>query len=633
MICSVFRKLGFVLVAGIPLMSSAGFADDSLVNQRVELGTMKAPDGAPVELKAPPGGTVVLIFYSSECPISNSYSPFLNRLRDEYPEKTVRVVGVCVDPDLSRSDVESHAKEYELKFPVIHDRHAALSAKVGAKVTPEAFVLDDRGRIRYHGRLNDQFAARQKRNANSKTNELRDAIDAILAGKNVEVPYVEAVGCPIPTPTISQSEPPTYATHVASILQKNCLECHRRGQVGPFPLETYEQARKRADDLASVAEDRLMPPWKADPHVGPGFKNDRSLSSEEISTLLAWAEAGAPEGDPSQTPAPPQFHDDWALGTPDLVVEMPDNFPIPASGEDIYRCFVIPTRLPADTYINAIEYRPGNRRVVHHMLGYVDVSGEGRKKDAADAEQGYSCFSGPEVDVHGDLGGWAPGNDPSRLPDGLGRSLPKNADVIIQVHYHPSGKDETDRSRVGLYFSKKPVKQVLHWNAAAKFDLDIPPDQPNFKAEGVWVAPVELEAWGVTPHMHLLGKDMLMSLEFPDGRKQDLVKLNDWDFAWQNAYYFKNPITLPKGTRLRVVAHYDNSSGNPRNPNNPPKRVKWGEATTDEMCIGFIAVTKKGQDLTRPGEKDDLNEIFKAQIEEYKAKAREAQKARQAEKK
>jgi peroxiredoxin len=621
MLDSTFFKRTMLATGLACVMTSWSFAGDGKTSPgaAIVLPAMNGPDGRAVEMTAPRGGLSALMFYSSECPISNAYSPLLNRLRSEFPADKVNLVGICVDPDLSDADMIAHAKDFGLKFPIVHDRKGSLAAKLGATVTPEAFVVDDKGRIAYSGRIDDQFAARQKKNANPMVSELRDAIVAVLAGQKVAIEHVAAVGCPIPKP----APPPTYSGDVALILQKNCQECHRRGQVGPFALETYEQARKRADDIATVAEERKMPPWKPDPHVGPGFKNDRSLSTDDIAKLVAWAEAGAPQGDPALVPPPAQFPEGWALGTPDLVLQLPEDYSVPASGDDIYRCFVLPTSLPRDVYVTAIEYQPGNRRVVHHMLSYVDISGEGRKKDQADPGQGYSCFSGPGIEIHGDLGGWAPGNEPSHLPEGIGRALPRGADVVVQIHYNPSGKPETDRSRIGLHFARTPVRQTLHWNAALNLDLKIPPNEPNFKSEAAWPVPVDLVAWAITPHMHLLGRDMTMSLKFPDGRTQDLVRIGDWDFGWQNTYFFKEPITLPKGTVLKVVAHYDNSAANPRNPNQPPKAVEWGEATTDEMCIGFIAVTKKGQDLTRAGEKDDLHDLFRAQIEEFHKKARE----------
>ncbi len=590
--------------------------DDRAADLLERLGRLRAPDGAVLDAAPQPGGATVLIFYSTECPIANAVNPTLNALYNEFPPPKVRWIGVCVDPDLSDADLAAHAKEYDLKLAISADRRGRLARAIGATVTPEAFVVDDRGRVRYQGRIDDQFAGRGVRNANPGQGDLKPALAAVLAGEEVKAPFQKAVGCPLPEP----SAPPTYAKDVAPVLQNNCRECHRKGQLGPFALDTYEQARKRAGDLAAVAEERTMPPWKAAPGVGPKFRHDRSLSSTDVETLVAWAEAGAPEGDPKDLPAPRDFPEEWSMeGGPDLVLDIGTDFAIPESGDDLYRCFVLATALPEDVYIAGVEYRPGNPRVVHHVLGYVDDSGEARKKDAAEAGPGYTCFSGPSVEVRGDLGGWAPGAAPSILADGVGRSLPRKADVVVQVHYHPSGKPEVDRTRIGLKLARKPVKQTLHWNGAFNFDLDLSPGESNIEVRAEWTVPVDVEAWAVAPHMHRLGKDMAMSVTFPDGRSRDLIRIDDWDFNWQSQYYFKEPIDLPKGSIVRAVAHFDNSASNPRNPNrDAPRRVRWGEATTDEMCIGFIAVTKKGQDLTLPGEKDDLREIFADQRDRRK---------------
>ncbi len=367
-----------------------------------------------------------------------------------------------------------------------------------------------------------------------------------------------------------------------------------------------------------------MPPWKASSHFGLRFKDERTLAEKDVATIVSWAESGAPEGDPRDLPPAPSFADEWVLGKPDLVLDIGADFEIPASGEDIYRCFVVPTKTDEDHYVTAIEYRVGNRRVAHHILAYVDVSGEARKRDAADPGPGYSCFAGPGEPVHGDLGGWAPGIQPSPLPDGVGRSLPRGADLIVQMHYHPSGKPETDRTRIGLHFAKTPIRQTLHWTAAVNPGMELPPGQSNIEIKASWPVPVDLVAHAVTPHMHLLGRDIAMTVTLPDGKVQDLIKIDEWDFNWQYSYFFEKPLDLPKGSVVNVVSHYDNTAANPHNPNKPPKLVKWGEATTDEMCVGFIAVTKKGQDLTRPGEKDDLMEIFMKQREEYRARREQA---------
>lgn len=618
-----------LLLAASPAANMAAAADSGREPDKVvALEPLRSPDGQKIDLSPPSNGLSVLVFYSSECPISNAYSPTLASLVAVTSRQPVKWVGICVDPDLSDADVKTHARDFSLKFPVVRDRRGTLARKLGATKVPEAFVIDAKNRLRYHGRIDDQFAKRGVRNANPSGNELRDAIKAVLEGKAVTYPFVAPVGCPLPEQETTGTVP-TYSKEVARILQANCLECHRKGQVGPFPLETFAQARKRALDISAVVEDRLMPPWKASREVGGPFKHDRSLSSKDIAILSAWAEAGAPEGNPSDLPPPRTFSEEWSLeGGPDLVLDIGVDYPIPASGPDIYRCFVVPTSLPRDVYIAGIEYQPGNRGVVHHVLSYVDISGEARKKDAADPGPGYTCFSGPGVEIHGDLGGWAPGNQPTELPDGIGRALPSKADVVIQVHYHPNGKTEVDRTRIGLRFARKPIRQVMHWNAAANFDMKLPAGASNTEIQAQWPVPVDLVAHAVVPHMHLLGKDMLMSVQFPDGGTRDLIRIDDWDFNWQYSYYFERPLDLPKGSVVKVVAHYDNSADNPRNPNHPPRDVAWGEATTDEMCIGFIGVTKKGQDLTRPGEKDDLRDIFKAQLDDFRKKRDESAKRR-----
>ena len=592
----------------------------------VEAREARGVDGRPIPLVPPKGGATAVVFYSTECPISNEYSPTLKAIAESQPSGRSQLVGICVDPDLSTLDISKHAKEFGLKFPIALDRDGSLAARFGAKVTPEVFVLDDAGKVRYKGRIDDTFAARGKRKANPSSNDLKDAVAAVLAGKDVAVDHAEAIGCPIPEP-IKPALKPTFAGDVASILQKNCQQCHRPGQVGPFSLVTYEQARKRAGDIANQVLDRKMPPWKPDPAVGPAFKHSKALSEHEIAVIAAWAESGAPEGDKADLPTPPAYRDGWALGDPDLVLEAPEDFAIPAEGEDIYRCFVLPTNIPEDKYISAIEYRPGNAKVVHHVLAYVDVTGQGRKRDQADPGLGYSCFSGPGVEVHGDLGGWAPGMEPSFLPDGVGRILPSKADVVMQVHYHPGGKPEVDRTRIGLYFARKPTKQILHWSASLNTQMKLPAGAKNYQVEAGykgtekmgWVVPMDVTALGVTPHMHRLGRDMTMTVTYPDGRDQDLIRIGDWDFNWQNSYFFEEPIELPKGSVLKVRAHYDNTTG---------KEVGWGEATTDEMCIGFIAVVQKGLDLTRPGERDELGEYFRRMIQERDERRKQAIEAR-----
>ena len=573
----------------------------------------RGPDGQIVTLQPPTDGATVLLFYSLECPISNYFSATLNGLVERFGESRLRWVGVCVDPDLTPKAQLEHAEEYRLAFPVISDPRSLLAKALRAKVTPEVFVINQSGHVLYRGRIDDQYAARNVKTTTPQTHELADAVEAILKGTEIRTKETQAVGCPLPVPVAQPANRElTYTRDVAPIIFQNCLECHRAGQMGPFPLETYSQARQRASDLAEVTESRQMPPFRPRPGFGQRFLHDRSLSTQEIATLREWANTGATEGNSSDLPARPTFADDWALGQPDLILEMPEAFEIPATGEDIYRCFVIPTNLLQDQYVSGIEYRPGNTRVVHHILGWVDTSGQAQQRDEAEPGPGYTSFSGPGIErPRANLSGWAPGVTASELPAGLGRPLPRQSHVVIQVHYHPSGKRETDRSQVALYFSKTPVKQSFQWTMVLQENLQIPPGEANFEVSGSRTLPLDVVAYAATPHMHLIGKDMMMWAELPDHTRIDLIDVDHWDFKWQNHYHFQKPVKLPRGTVLKIKAHFDNSSNNLSNPNRSnPHEVRWGEATTDEMCIGFIGLVKDGQDLTRPGEVDDLQDLL-----------------------
>jgi hypothetical protein len=247
--------------------------------------------------------------------------------------------------------------------------------------------------------------------------------------------------------------------------------------------------------------------------------------------------------------------------------------------------------------------------VVHHINAFLDRSGDARKKDAAEPGPGYTSFSGPGIEAYEDLSFWAAGHEPGHFSAGIGQRLPRQSDVILQIHYHPTGKVEVDRTRIGVYYSREPVKQALHWSTVSNSDFHLPAGDPNVEVKASWFIPVDVEVLAVSRHMHQLGRDMRMSATSPNGREQDLIHIPAWDPSWQSAYYFQKPIPLVRGSIVKVLAHYDNSAHS-RNPNHPPRRVNWGYSVNDEMCESFIAVVKGGQDLTRPGATDDLAEIL-----------------------
>lgn len=402
---------------------------------------------------------------------------------------------------------------------------------------------------------------------------------------------------------------PTYGRDVEPILRARCRDCHRPDQVAPFPLLTYEQARKRAKDLASVAEDRRMPPWKPSPGFGPKLDHDPSLTLQEIRTLRAWADSGAARGAEVIEPAEVAATGGWKLGVPDLILEPAEAFEVPASGPDVHRCFVIPTALASGAFVSAVEFRPGNPRVVHHLMAFVETAGAARERDEAEPGPGYESYSGAGVEILGDLGGWAPGNEAARLPEGVGRSLPRGADVILQVHYHPDGRPERDRTRIGLHLSRGPVRQTLQWKGVASRAIRLEAGEADTKVKASWMVPVDVEALAVAPHMHQLGRSMKVTAILPGGKAVDLIEILDWDPGWQGTYSFERPISLPRGTVVHTVSHFDNSP-HARNPNQPPRLVKWGHGSLEEMCVAYIAVVKARQDLTRPGERDDLFPIL-----------------------
>jgi hypothetical protein len=423
---------------------------------------------------------------------------------------------------------------------------------------------------------------------------------------------VALVACP----TARGADVPTYHRDVVPILQKNCQECHRPGQVAPFSLLEFAHARKRADDIAMVTDQRTMPPWHASTTEGGPFRDARVLTERERKMLADWAEAGAPEGDPKDAPPPKVWESDWLLGPPDLVLKMSESYSLDASGPDEYRVFVLPSGLTQGRWIAAADFKPGNMRVVHHILAAYDVTGNARKLDTADQGPGYATSGGGYGRLpnglpflpSGQLWGWAPGRRPNWAPPGTARALPAGADALIQVHYHKSGKPETDASRVGLYFARGPVEKQIRSAIVipprsgflGPPELRIAAGEANHEVRGSLTIRDDSHLLAVFPHMHLLGKDFLLRAVRPDGSRQTLIRIDDWDFNWQNPYEFVTPVALPKKTRVEMVAHFDNSPGNIRNPSKPPIEVRWGEQTTDEMCIGFLQLTRDSEHLGDP---------------------------------
>jgi len=421
----------------------------------------------------------------------------------------------------------------------------------------------------------------------------------VLNGCAAEPAKVEAAADP--RPTFELPKEPDYKPHpkgtltfskdIAPIVFNNCTSCHRTGEVAPFPLTNFREVQKRDVQIAGVVKERSMPPWKPVPGYGD-FHDARRLTADQVGMLAQWVEEGSTEGDAKDLPELPKFTEGWQLGPPDLVLKMPKSYTAPAEGRDVYRCFVIPIPIDGDKYVKAVEYRPGNHKVVHHALLFLDSLGQARAKEAAnkDGQPGFTSFGGPGFLPTGGLGGWAPGALPRPLPDGLARKISKGTDLVLQIHFHPTGKAEEEESTIGIYYAKEPPKRSMSAVTLRSREMNIAPGDNNYKVSDSFVLPVDVEAFMITPHAHLLGKDVRAWAVLPDGKTQPLLWINDWDFSWQGQYQYQKPIPLPKGTKVEMEFTYDNSDKNPRNPSSPPKRVRWGEQTTDEMSILWLQI-------------------------------------------
>lgn len=419
---------------------------------------------------------------------------------------------------------------------------------------------------------------------------------------------------PAPAPTAESRVPdrPTFTEHVAPILYEHCASCHRPGEIGPFALLSYEDAKKRAHTIERVTKSRYMPPWH--PEEGWGdFHDARRLSDREIAVIEKWVASGMTEGSKAALPGLPRFVDGWQLGEPDLVLEMAESFVVPASGPDIYRNFVLPLELDEDKWIEAIEVRPSSRSVLHHTLIFEDKTGEAERLEAQD-RSGQPGFKKMNFRGSSQVGAWAVGGTPRRLPDGLARPLSRSAVIVLSSHFHPSGKEDAEKTKIGLFFAKKaPARTLIDFQVppqyGALWGIEIPAGRSDYVVEDRFVVPCDIELVGAWGHAHYLCTSMKASAKLPNGEVVKLISIPKWDFDWQNAYFYKQPVALPKGSVIEATLHYDNSASNASNPFDPPRDVRWGLQSTDEMgSLIFTCVTAKEKDvaLFQSGEREEM---------------------------
>jgi hypothetical protein len=392
----------------------------------------------------------------------------------------------------------------------------------------------------------------------------------------------------------------TYTRDVARILQAKCQQCHRPNDVAPFALMSYDDAVTYSEDIKQSLKNKTMPPWKPVPGFNE-FLGSYAISEEERNTILAWIEGGTPRGDLVDMPEPPPVSESrWELGEPDMTLTMPEYTP-PIRATDTYRCFVLPTGLAENRFIAAMQAAPGNPQVVHHVVLFLDQIGESEKLDGKDGQPGYNCFGGPNLTslsaanlLHGTaLGAWVPGARTRRLADDIGVPITKDARIVMQVHYHPAGREGADKTQLGIWFADSArIKHRLINIPVADTEFVIPAGAVNYEVKADFPINQFLAGKIVTviPHMHNLGRQIKVEVEDRDRTRRPVIYIDNWDFNWQGSYTPVNPVPMPSGSTVRVTCVFDNSAGNPKNPNNPIVPVGWGERTSDEMVVALIGV-------------------------------------------
>jgi tetratricopeptide (TPR) repeat protein len=394
----------------------------------------------------------------------------------------------------------------------------------------------------------------------------------------------------------------TFTKDIAPIVWSRCATCHRPGEIGPFSLVTYDDVKRRATQIAAVTARRIMPPWKPQPGKGE-FESERRLTDEELQKIQQWIRDGAPEGDAADLPARPiagAVSGDWQLGTPDLVAVMPEPYTVTADRADVFRTFVLAVPVTRTRYVRAIEFKPGNARVVHHANIGIDRTRSSRLLDLRDTEPGYA--GGMVRDARypeGHLLGWTPGQAPHPAAPGLAWRLDPGSDLVAQLHMQPTGKPEPLRVSVGFFFTDEPPARTPVGLRLGSETIDIPAGEQRYTIADRYVLPVDVDVLAIQPHAHNLARRMEATATLPDGSTEWLIAIDDWDFRWQDVYRYKRPLTLPKGTTIAMRYEYDNSAANPRNPHSPPARVVWGQNTTDEMGDLWIQmVARANSDFT-----------------------------------
>jgi hypothetical protein len=519
---------------------------------------------------------VVIMTQGNGCQIVRNTVPTLKALRDKYQAQGVEFLMLNSNLQDSREAIARESSEFDYQIPIMTDDTQLIGESLGETRTAEVYVINPKNwKLMYHGPVDDRLSYGMQKAAASN-NYLDDALTSVLNDQPVKVATTQSAGCLVEMPQANATAAHariSYSKTIAPLLEQKCSSCHREGGGAPFAMSSYQIVRGFSPMMREVIRVKRMPPWHADPHYG-SFQGERSLTVAETQTLVHWIEAGAPRGsgpDPLLKIKPDVAQ--WKHGKPDLVLDVPA-FDIPASGTVDYQYPRIKNPLGHDAWISAIELHPGNKQTVHHILAFLD-----------DRAANPSPTGSRQGNIQ--LGGYAPGMSPVVFVPGTGMYLPKDADFVIQMHYTANGQAMTDHSKVALYFLNEPPKYAIQTGMMANYRFALLPGEPAHTeiTQKIWDR--DAIVYGVMPHAHMRGKAAKMTAYFPDGREQVLLNVPKYDFNWQTDYTFKQPLSVPKGTKFVWEMTWDNSAQNPGNPD-PTKTVHWGDQTWDEMGIGFL---------------------------------------------
>lgn len=519
------------------------------------------------------GQLTVICFLGTECPLAKLYAPRLSKMAEEFPE--VRFFGINSNRQDSLEELGQYVADHAIPFPVLKDFRNEVADQFGAKRTPEVFVLDGDFRVRYRGRIDDQYLPGVSRLAAEK-HELREALVELLAGKEVTHQLTDAVGCIIGRvrePVVDNEI--NYCNQVSRLLQQHCVECHRTGEIGPFRLDDYEEVVGWGEMMLEVVEEGRMPPWHANPEIGE-FENSRHMPDTAKTTLRAWVDAGMPYGNPKDLPPPLKTTDNWRLPhQPDLVLSMSQReFMVPEDGTVEYQYFVVDPGFTEDKWITGAQIVPGNASVVHHSIVFV------RPPDG-------SRFRGI-----GWLTAYVPGSRAGTFPPGHAIKVPAKSKLVFQQHYTPNGTEQSDLTTLGLTFGEDAeITHEVYTLVGIDQQFEIPPHAKNHIVRNqVHNLPRQATLRSIMPHMHFRGKSFRLFAKQGD-RETIMLDVPRYDFNWQHAYQLKDPVPLASLDKLHFEVAFDNSAANPVNPN-PDEHVTWGDQTWEEMAVAFFEVSE-----------------------------------------